>query len=451
MKRLVNFIAIFSASVFITGAAFAQAANSTGFKILKWKTKNNVEVYFVKRPEIPMVDVAVVFAAGSSYDGVNAGLASFTSMMLNEGTKTKSATEIAKAFDAVGAKFAASANRDMTVIGVRAVVHTDYLDPAMSTFLDVLTHPSFPLKSFSRVKQQILDGIKQNLQDPNQVASNAFFKSLYGTQPYGHPVSGSLDSVNKITRDEISQFYKKYYVAQNAKIVLVGDLSQKQAHYMAEAITTRLASGSKAPEIKMTSQVNSDKRVFVPMPITQNTIIIGENGITRQNKDYYNLLVANHVLGGLPMTSLLFDQVRNRHGLVYGIYSGFQPLSAKGPFIIWLQTRSAKTTQAVDLVNKILKTYLHNGPNADQLRAAKLNIEGGFPLKISTNSGIIANVINIAFYHLPLDFLNTYSDHIKKVTIESAKSAFANHIEFNKLNTIIVGINNHNDVKKQSS
>ncbi|OGO94027.1 MAG: hypothetical protein A3F10_01020 [Coxiella sp. RIFCSPHIGHO2_12_FULL_42_15] len=430
-----SFVFICTLSIVFVTPTFS----ASGVEIQKWQTSQGVPVYFVERPEIPMMDIAVVFSAGSARDDKNWGLASFTSTMLDEGTTTKSSIDIAREFDQVGAQMSAGADRDMTMVSLRSLTDSVYFTPAFHLFLDVLTNPCFPSSSFVRVQNQTLDVIRQNRQDPSNVAQETFFKNLYSDQPYGHPILGTEETVKAIPLAALKEFYKKYYVRGNALVVLVGAFNSKQAHDVGEKIASSLHAGKAAPLLPMAQQQEKGKNIFVTMPVTQNTVMMGNVAISRNDPNYFNLLVANHVLGGLPMTSLLFNEVRNKEGLAYAVYSGFAPLQAKGPFVVMLQTRATKTAQAIHIARTTVKKYLNRGPTREELQDAKLNLVGGFPLKVASNHGVLTNVINIAFYQLPLNYLQTYTTNVSKVTARSAKKAFDHVVQLSRFNTIEVG------------
>jgi zinc protease len=167
--------------------------------------------------------------------------------------------------------------------------------------------------------------------------------------------------------------------------------------------------------------------------------MIGQVGITRENPDYYALMLGNAVLGGMSMSSILYDEVREKRGLVYTVSSGFDPLQYRGPFMIYLQTKSSTVDQANELIKKILKKFIDDGPTTKQLDAAKNNMIGGFPLSLSSNSAILAVVSNIAFYHRPLNYVDMYEKNMRAVTIDQVKKAFQKNIDVNKLVTIVVG------------
>lgn len=435
--------------LFILNVSSSVAENTTKvFNIHAWKTNHGIPVYFVMRKQIPMIDIAVVFDAGSARDGKRFGRASFTALLLEEGAIKMDAAAVARAFDSVGASFSASVDRDMAVISLRSLVEGKYFDPAFSTFNLVLSQPEFTEKSIERQRKQTLDGIRADQQSPSSMAAKKIFSILYGNQPYGHPVSGTLKTVGEFSRDEIVNFYKSFYVRQNAKIILVGDVSKGKALKLANQIDKGLSDGKKPKKLSLTVSKAKGEDVFVPMKVDQNAIFLGELGIARDNPHYLDLKVANFVLGGGGMISLLFDRIRNERGLAYSVYSQFIPLLLRGPFVLGLMTRKAKSDQAISVAKKTLSDYLRDGPTKQQLKEAKLNILGSFPLLIATNRAALLNTINIAFYHLPLDYLLKYPQKIKAVTVESAKQAFSKTINFNALNVVVAGKKDKDSEKK---
>ncbi len=411
--------------------------------IQTWQTNNGAHVYFVNAPQIPMVDVQIVFAAGSAYDGKAWGLASFVNSMLNEGTTTENANQIADALDSVGAQVAGDVDGDKATVSLRSLTASKYLTPALNTFTDIVTRPSFPEKAFQRVKNQTLAAIQQSYQQPSTIAAQAFYHALYRDEPYGHPSLGTLNSIKALTRAEVTSFYQKYYVGSNANVIIVGDVSKDQANTIAEQVIGSLPRGEHAPMFDKAKYTEKSGYQFIQFPAKQNTIILGQVGITHQNPQYFPLTIGNHILGGLPLASILFDQVRNQRGLVYDIQSQLVPLQYRGPFAIAFQSRSDKASDALQLVQKILHNYVKNGPTKSEVEDAKQNLLGSFPLKIDTNSDIVANVSNIAFYRLPLDYLDTYRDRVKAVTPDQIKKAFQNEIHPDKMKIVVVGLKNN--------
>jgi len=433
MKKLFIFLLL------VCSNTFAATADQKVIDIQHWKTNNGAGVYFVRVSNLPMLNISVVFAAGSAYDGKNDGLASLTNNMIGEGTKTQDANQIAMIFDKVGAQFNTAAGRDMAVVSLRSLTDAKYLDPALSEFSKVLTKTTFPLKALQRVKNRTIAAIKVEQQDPSEVANHAFYAAIYRNQAYAHRPLGKISTIKQLTRTQLQNFYRRYYAAKNVDIVMVGDLTVKQAKRIAQHISRYLPSGRRAKRLKPAVMSANSTYRHINFPAKQASVVMGQVGVTLQNPDYFPLIVGNYIFGGLPQSSILFQQVRNKRGLAYYAGSSFQPLRYRGPFMITFQTRANKAKEALKVVQKALRDYLAQGPTEKQLNAAKQNMIGSFPLGLATNSNIISAVTRMVFYRLPLTFLDTYRAKIHAVTREQVKMAFKKWLYPDKMAIIFVG------------
>ncbi len=402
-----------------------------------WHTSNGAQVFFIQAKQIPMLDIAVVFKAGAVYDGEFKGLASLTNMMLNEGTGNYNVEQLAERFDNVGAQFSNEVSKEWSIIGLRTLTDQRMLQPALQTFSLILTEPSFPQKSLDRIKKQMIVGLKYSQQQPSYIASQIFSKAIWGTHPYANPVDGNLKSIPNLSRQQVEKFYHDYYVAKNAMLAMVGDISLARAHKIAKQVLEKLPTGKAAAAIPMVRN-NLPKEQHIPFDSVQNAILIGEVGVKHNNADRFPLLVGNYILGG-GLNSILMRNIREKYGLTYGISSQFSSLSQRGVFVIALNSRNNKEKRAIKLTKQYLKNYLQQGPTKKELQTAKKFLIGSFPLGISNNSALLQNLIYIGYYHLPLNFLDTYCDKITKVTSSKIKMAFQQHVKMNRLVTISVG------------
>lgn len=433
MRKLITFIlCLFAFNVYATSPKKI-------LNIQHWKTQKGTSVYFVKIDNLPMLDVRVIFAAGSAYDGKLLGVSTLANSLIGEGTKKQSADEIAQVFDSIGAKFSTDSGRDKAVISLRTLTKPAYLNAALSEFTQVIGQPSFSAKALQRVKNQMTAAIKVNEQNPGSVASKAFYDVVYQDQPYSHDPLGSVASIKKMVGTDARRFYSHYYVEKNADIVLVGDLTLENAKQVAELIANALPQGRRPSRLKMAVPSKVDINLHIKFPAKQTAIMMGQVGINRHDPNYFPLVVGNYAFGGLPLGSVLFKEVRDQKGLAYYAGSSFSALQYRGPFVIQLKTRSTKTKEALDTVRKALDSFLNNGPTEQQLNAAKQNLIGSFPLALSSNANIASIVSNIAFYHLPLDYLDTYINKVRAVTPQQVKQAFAKTIQPERLAIITVG------------
>ena len=407
--------------------------------IQHWTTDNGARIYFVAAPGLPMVDIQFTFDAGSARDQDKKGLAHLTNSLLDEGAGKLNADQIAEQFDSLGAEFGTGSYRDMALMKLRSLTDPALLTPALELFALTLSEPTFPLESFERNQKQTLIAIQSQRQSPQSIIGKAFFKALYGDHPYSAPSLGFEESVSTLTRNDMVQYYQQYYVAKNAVVAIVGDLDRGTAEAIASQLTKGLASGKASPRVAPATTIDKGAVINIEHPSTQTHISIGHPGITRDDPDHFALYVGNHILGGSGLTSRISDEIRNKRGLAYSAYSFFSPMRAAGPFLMGLQTRNDQASDAIQVMFSTLQEFIDNGPTAAELEAAQRNITGGFPLRIASNSKILGYLGNIGFYNLPLDYLDTYNDHINAVTIEQIKDAFKRRVHPDKMFTITVG------------
>ncbi len=407
--------------------------------IQKWETSNGAVALFVAAPELPMVDIRVVFDAGSARDGDKWGIAALTNAVVAEGAGGMSAEQISEKFDDVGAILGSGSLRDMAFVSVRTITEKKNYDTALEGLATVITKPDFPQAAFERQKRRTLIGLQQKKQSPSAIAEEAFYKALYGDHPYAHPPSGDEESVGQITREDLVAFYNKWYTAKNATIAIVGDLTFEQAKQAAEKVIGELPSGEPAPCLPPVKDLEKEKVIRIHHPSSQTTVLIGQPGMKRGDPDYFALYVGNHSLGGSGLVSRLSNEVREKRGLSYSVYSYFLPMREKGPWMAGMQTRNEKVEEGLKVMRETIRTYIDQGQTEEEFAASVKNITGGFPLRIDNNSKIVEYLSMIGFYGLPLDYLDTFIDKIKALTVDQTREAMKRRLHPDKMVTVVVG------------
>jgi zinc protease len=416
-------------------APFVQAAP----KIEHWTTANGLRVYYVHAPELPMVDLRLVFDAGSARDGDKPGLAMLTNGMLDKGAAGLSEDQLAEQFESIGAVFSSSTSKDMGTVGLRTITLEQEQKAAVELWLKVLSKPDFPPQDFARVQKLTLVGLQAEKQDPESLGSKAFYQALYGDHPYGQPENGTEESIQAFKVDDLKAFYQQYYVAKNGLLAIVGAVDRQQAEALAEQVSAVLPAGAAAAPIPEVKPLTAAKTVKIPYPSAQSHILVGQIGNKRGDDDYFTLYMGNQVLGGSGFTSRLMKEVRNDRGLSYSVYSYFAPMAQLGAFEIGLQTKLEQTDEALKVVREVLGKFQKEGPTAEELDASKKDITGGFPLRTANNSQIVEYVGVIGFYRLPLDYLDTFTGKINALTREQIADAFTRRVQPDKMVTVIVG------------
>jgi len=413
-------------------AQFAEA----GPKIQHWLAPSGAKVFFVESHALPILDVQVDFVAGTAYDPAGkSGLASLTRGLLDQGAEGLDETQIANRMADLGATFSGGADMDRASVGLRTLSAADKRGPALDILRAVLVSPRFPAEVFAREKARSIAALKEALTRPEAIAGKAFWLAMYPGHPYG--MQSTPESVSAIERDDLPAFYQAHYTAQRASVTIVGDLSRADAEAMAQQLTAALPAGTgAAPLSAPTLPVASEQRIA--HPAAQAHLLLGLPAIKRGDPDFFPLLVGNYSLGGGGFVSRLMKEVRDKRGFAYSVYSYFHPLAQLGPFQVGLQTKKAQANDALKVTREVLADFLAKGPSEAELKAAKQNLVGSFPLRLDSNKKILENVAVIGFYGMPLDYLDRYAENIEKVTVADIKAAFSRHVKAENLVTLVV-------------
>ena len=419
------------------------ALAAKAFETLRWTTKNGAQVVFYQAKEVPMLDISVAFAAGSAYDGEAFGLSALTTHLLNQGSQGLDANHVAEQLAETGAQFDSASSQDLVVLNLKTLTQPEALKEASKLFATIITHPDFPEEAFNQAKRQQLMSITQAEESPDEIANKAFYQILYKKHPYAHPVIGTSDRVNLIKKEQVIDFYRNFFVSSNAVIVLVGAIDKSTAEQLAEQVTHDLPKGLAAADIPPADALSEELDVEIQFPSSQTILRLGQLGITHHDSNYFPLMIGNYIYGGGALVSRLANELREKRGLTYGVYSQFSPMPGKGPFLISLSTKNSQVKTAIDVIRATLASFIQTGPNEQELLAAKQYLTGSFPLSLASNRSIADMLLKMAFYHLPDDYLRTYVARINAVTTEEIKRAFQQVIVPTKLLQISVGKRTH--------
>lgn len=421
-------------SLLLLVAPVAQALD-----IQSWTTSNGVKVLFVESHDLPMIDVRLAFKAGSSRDGEQHGVSSLVNSLLVEGSGKLSTEDIAQGFESVGAELGHSSLRDMAWLSLRSLSEPALWEPVVDLFAQVAALPSFPQDAIERDRQSMLINLANRNKQIANVAQDAFFEHLYPDHAYQIGQYGTRTALESLTSEDLSRFHSSYYVARNASLALVGDLTLTQAKAYAERLTRHLKPGQPAEVIQPVAVADKGKTVNIPFKTTQSHIVQGLPVLSRKDDDYFPLYLGNHVLGGSGFSSRLMQEIRENRGLSYSVYSYFIPMETTGPFQMALETSNHQVEEAAQLLQQMLVDFIHEGPTEKELEHSKKNITGGFALKIDSNKKIIEYLALIGFYDLPLDYLDRFNDNIMAVTRADIKDAFDRRVRPEQIIRVIVG------------
>ena len=439
------------------GAAFAVA--SMGFMaqsawallpIEHWQQSSGAEVWLVQSPGIPMVDVQLAFDAGSRRDPqAQAGLAAAVAMMASKGVRAAGDAPaldengLGQAWADLGASFGANAGRDSFTYGLRSLTEPDLLRRSIALAARQVATPSWPEAVWQRDRERWAASIKEADTRPGTVVAKAFRKDVYGSHPYGYQTTG--ETLGQIDIAAMKAFHHELVAACRAKVSVVGAVSHEQADTLVKQLLAPLQAvngDNRCQPLSPVAEVATlDKPVTenIPFQSAQAHVLIGQPGIARNNPDFLAVLVGNHILGGGGFTSRLTEQVREKRGLSYSVYSDFSPGLDRGAFLVALQTRPDQAAEAVKVSQEVVRQFVAKGPTEKELQAAKDNLIGGFALRIDSNSKLLGNVANIAWNGLPLDYLEHWTDRVQALTVKDVRAAMQRMLQPERMVTVTVG------------
>lgn len=404
-----------------------------------WLTDNGARVYFIETHALPMVDMRLVFdAAGARDPAGRNGLAMLTNDMLLDGTGELDSKAVAEGFENKGAEISTSSLRDMAIVSLRTLSDPRYLEPVSNLLAQLVADPSFPQESLDRERARALQALDHALQNPGTVAKRKLFSKLYAGHPYANFAIGTREGLKAITRQDLVDFHRRYYTADNLVIALVGDLDMAQAKKLANRISGKLGKGKRAEPLPQVPAIAADE-TRVDFPSTQSHIMLAHIAVKRSDPRVFALKVGNHALGGGGFQSRLMDEIREKRGLSYGAHSYFLPMQQKGPYLASLQTKNKQVDEALTVTRDVIREFIDKGPSPEEVEMAKKNITGGFPLTIDSNKKMVGTLAMMGFYDLPVDYLDTYIDNINAVSREQVIKAMKSTLSMDGMVTVVVG------------
>ena len=399
---------------------------------------NGLQVVAVSHHEQPAVSLRLLIRAGGSQDPANKpGVAYVAASLLDQGTTTKNAEQIASTIDSIGGAIGAGAGSDITFIN--AAVMKDSLGLALDLVSDLARHPAFAPEEIDRQRQQILSGLKVSYDDPDYLAGVVFDRLVFGFHPYGQPDSGTPESIAAVTRDDLLAFHKRWFGANNAILAIVGDVTSEEAFSGAER-----AFGSwervALPSVKAEEPPPPTRRVVVVdrPAAAQTEIRVGNVALPRRHPDYLALDIAMKILGG-EGGNRLHRVLRSERGLTYGASADLNALKEAGDIVAETDTRSEKTAEALRLIVEEIVRLQQRRVQQHELSDAQEYLTGSFPLTVETPSAIALQVLNAVFYGLDLNELQTYRERVNAVTVDDIQRVAQLYLHPDKLSIVLVG------------
>ena len=415
------------------------AAREVSFPPYQFKTlSNGLQVIAVSHHEQPAVSLRLFVRGGSAQDPVaRPGVAYLAASLLDQGTTTKNAEQIANAIDSIGGAIGSGAGSDYT--SITAAVMKDSLGLALDMVSDLARNPAFAKEEIERQRQQILSGLKVSYDDPDYLAGVVFDRLVYGFHPYGKPDSGTPSSIVAVTREDLLAFHKQWFGANNAILAIVGDVSPEEAFAGAERAFGTWAR-VELPQRKPDDPPPPTRRVvIIDRPgAVQTEIRVGNISLPRRHRDYLALDIAMKILGG-EGGNRLHRVLRSEKGLTYGASADLKSFKDTGNLVAETDTRSETTAEALRIVVDEIVRLQRQRVQARELNDAQEYLTGSFPLTIETPGAIALQVLNAVFYGLDLNDLQTYRERVNMITVDDIQRVAQQYLHPDRLTIVLVG------------
>ena len=399
---------------------------------------NGLQVIAVAHHEQPAVSLRLILRAGGSQDPSDkTGLATLAAALLDQGTTTRSAEQIASTIDSIGGAIGTGSGSDLTFI--QAVVMKDSLDLALDLVSDLARNPAFAAEEIDRQKQQMLSGLKVSYEDPDYIAGVVFDRLVYGYHPYGRPDSGTPQSIASITRDDLVTFHKTWFGANNAILAIVGDVQPEDAFAGAERAFGKWTRAEHAASKNIEPPPATRRVVVVDRPgAVQTEIRVGNIALPRKHADFLALDLALKILGG-EGGNRLHRVLRSERGLTYGASADVHALKEAGDLMADTDTRSETTGEVLRLIVDEMWRLQRQKVSQRELADAQAYLTGSFPLTIETPSAIALQILNAVFYGLDLEELETFRDRVNAVTPDDIQRVAQRYLRPDHLSIVLVG------------
>ena len=427
---------IISTAVFLLPAA-AQAATD----IQRWHTPEGTQVLLVERTDNPIVDMEVSFkGAGSVFNPQGKSqVAEFTAALLTGGTQKLDEEAFNAQTNDIAANIGSDSGQESASVSLRSLSQRRSLNQAVSLLNQALTEPRFDPQAFLRHQTQAITALQQMETTPAFNASRAFTRLAYPAHPYGRSAQVSVEGLKNVTLDDIRAFHRQRYGKDNAIVAIVGNVSRRQANALVQAALKGLPAQAAADRDVPAVEAQAARQHRQPFAGEQAHIILGMPLIKRHDPDYYALVAGNYVLGSGGFDSRLMKVLRDRHGYTYGVHSSLEPASEAGPLSITFSTQKTNTQAALAATQTVIEQFIAEGPTEEELKQAKANIIGSFPLRFDSNAKLLNYLSLMGVYDLPSSYLEDYPKAVEQLTAAQIKAAWQRRVKPADLHTVVVG------------
>lgn len=425
------------AGLFLIAAAVA-AHPAQAVEVQRVRSPGGIEAWLVEDHSNPIISLSLAFRGGAALDPVGKeGQASMVAGLIDEGAGDLDSQAFQGRLEDLSISLRFSADMDSFTGELQSL--TEHRDTAFDMLRQALTEPRFDAEPVERIRSQILAGLARRAEDPDTIAGRVLNKLLYPEHPYGRPSSGTLESIAAMQVDDLRRFPAERFGRDALVIGVVGDIAPAELGRLLDTTFGALPATAGTFEVAKVDPKASGDLVVIEKDVPQSVVLFGQNGIARDDPDYYVAYTVNYILGGGGFASRLYEEVREKRGLAYSVYSYLYPLDHSALVLGGVATQNSRVAESLDLIRQEWKRMAEAGPTADELRDAKTYLTGSFPLRFSSSDRIAGMLVGMQTENLGIDYLDRRNSFIESITAEDARRVARRLYDEGSLTVVVVG------------
>jgi len=419
-------------------AALTFAAPAQAVTVERVVSPGGIVAWLVQDHLNPIIDLEVSFAGGASADPLQRpGLSTMTAALLDEGAGPLPSQAFQAKLEDLAIELSFDSGKDSFRGHLKTL--TPHRDEAFDLFRLSLTKPRFDGEAIERIKAQTLVELAHNRQDPDAIAAKEWFRRMFPNHPYGRDADGDETSVKAITKSDLKGYAARAFARDAMTVGVAGDITPEQLGPLLDAVFGKLPTSRQTAEPAETTPATTVGTVVISQNIPQSVAIFGEPGLKRNDPDWFPALVMNYILGGGGFSSWLTEEVREKRGLAYSVYTQLEPLRHTGLLVGAVATRNEKLTQSLDIIKQQFIRMRDQGPGDQELEDAKTYLIGSFPLQLDSTSQLAALLVQLQIEHLGEDYLSRRADLIRSVGRDDVVRAAKRLLDPDALGIVVVG------------
>ena len=436
--RTLRRLALGLAVMLLVGAAPALLAGAPIAKVQRIVTPAGIEIWYVQEPNIPVISASLGFRGGTALDPPGkSGLANFALSLLDEGAGGLDSLAFQKAIVNRAIHLNSDASRDMVSVSLQTL--TRNREVAFDLLGLALGDARFEDEPVERVRRQILNMLADDERNPRTIAARSWFGDIFQGHPYAQRSSGTEESVAAISPADLKDWARRRFARDNLIVGASGDVSGEEIARLVDIALAGLPATAAAAEVPEAVFPAAGATQVIRMPLMQSVVIFGMPGLKRDDADFYAAYVMNYVLGGGGFTSRLYEEVREKRGLAYSVYSYLAPLEHAGLYMGGVATRNDGVAEALDIIRAEIARLAENSVSAAELTAAKQYLTGAFPLRLDSSGKVASTLVQMQFEGLGIDYLNRRNDYISAVTLDDITRVARRLLDPARMRITIVG------------